>query len=122
MIPQLFVYALLSGHSPAGQQPPSAAIDSLALARKWTAWFYEGQLDSLVNAFAPDARAPDLRASLTRSLEQLSIRGGSEVKLIEERFIKRNGNTQYWRIAQFSNPSVGEPLVIRWPVNQQWQL
>jgi len=99
-----------------------ATIDSLALGRKWTAWLYADQLDSLVAAYPSSAQSPSLRASLVQDREELLRRAGTEVKLIDERFIKRNGQTQYWRTAQFSNPSVGEPVMVRWAVNAVWQI
>ena len=53
-----------------------AAIDSLALARKWTGWLYENQLDSLHLAFAPEAQTGEMRADLAQQRETLRQRAG----------------------------------------------
>jgi hypothetical protein len=103
-----------------GQTP--AAPDSLELGRKWTKWLYTNQLDSLVAAHPEQSRSSDLKNQLAQNLEELRRRAGDEVKLIEERFVKRNGSTQYWRTAQFSNPDVGEPVMVRWAVSKNWQI
>ena len=99
-------------------QSPQAAHrpDSLALARQYTAWLYTGQVDSLF-AHHPvdDQRDSTLRRRITASVEQLALRAGTETSVIEEKFVKRNGRTQYWRTAKFSD--FAEPLLIRWVMN-----
>jgi hypothetical protein len=104
------------------QAQAPAGTDSLALARKWTTWLYANQLDSLVAAHPEQSRSPELKSQLAQNRDELRRRAGDEVKLIEERFVKRNGSTQYWRTAQFSNPDVGEPVMVRWAVNKNWQI
>jgi hypothetical protein len=112
---------LLVSVTPVGAQT-APKNDSLALGRKWTEWLYKNQIDSLVAAHAPAARTADVAESLRRNLEELQRRGGTEVAVVDERFIKRSGNTQYWRTSRFSNPNVGEPVMIRWVVNTDWQI
>ena len=46
---------------------------------------------------------------------EVAARAGQEDSVIEERFVKRNGQTQYWRIARFSTYTE-EPLVFRWVI------
>lgn len=105
----------------AQSQQGAAAIDSLSLARKWSEWLYKNQLDSLVDAFEPDSRNLETQKSLERTLTQLVSRGGNEVSVVEEKFVKRNGYTQYWRIAKFALYDA-EPIVLRWAVNPKWQI
>ena len=41
--------APIAAQTPApGTPAPAAAIDSLALARKYTAWFFAGEMDSVL--------------------------------------------------------------------------
>jgi hypothetical protein len=106
----LFMALLLQ--SPQAPQRP----DSLALARQYTVWLYTGQVDSLfAHHPADDQRDSTLRRRITASVEQLALRAGTETSVIEEKFVKRNGRTQYWRTAKFSD--FAEPLLIRWVMN-----
>ena len=117
--------ALITVATAAMAQQPAAskpmAIDSMALARKWTKWFYDGSVDSLIAAHPAAARTPELKESLDRNYLQLTSVGGAEVSVIEEKFIRRNGNTQYWRTANFTEFKA-EPLMLRWAVNKNWEI
>jgi len=95
---------------------PAQKPDSLALARQYTAWFYTGQVDSLIAHHAADARSDTtLRRRLVQQSEQVALRAGDETAVIEEKFVKRNGRTQYWRTARFS--TFPEPFLVRWVMN-----
>ena len=101
------VLALLQA-APAPQRP-----DSLALARQYTVWFYTGEVDSLIKHHPADAqRDTTLRRRITARMEELAVRAGTETAVIEEKFVKRNGATQYWRSAKFTD--FAEPLLLRW--------
>jgi len=80
-------------------------------ARKFTKWFYSNQLDSLV-AQVDSANKVQARSQLVQNLMQLAEKAGEEVSVIEEKFITRNGQRQYWRPAKFS--TMDEPILIRW--------
>lgn len=91
--------------------------DSLALARQYTVWLYTGQVDSLFAHHPADAqRDTTLRQRIRASVDQLALHAGTETKVIEEKFVKRNGRTQYWRTATFSD-FAAEPLLVRWVLN-----
>jgi hypothetical protein len=102
--------------------PPAALpADSFDLARKYTKWFYEQQVDSLVAHHSPEGRkAADLPARLLNSTKELAERAGKEVWVTDERFITRNGQRQYWRTATFSG--FNEPLLIRWVMNPKGEI
>jgi hypothetical protein len=97
----------------------SAGTDSLAVARKYTVWFYTGQVDSLWAHQSADAKKSNTPAQLMATLMQLTGEVGVEEKVIEERFVKRLGKTQYWRTAQFSGG--GEPFMVRMVLTPQWE-
>jgi hypothetical protein len=94
-----------------GPTMASAGTDSLAVARKYTVWFYTGQVDSLWAHQSADAKKNNTPAQLMATLMQLTGEVGVEEKVIEERFVKRLGKTQYWRTARFSGG--GEPFMVR---------
>ena len=110
---------LLGSALPAGAQ--TAPIDSLALARRFTHWFYGGEMDSL---WAHHSRDPQLNPGSTdylqNNLEGLIEQAGGEVEVLEEKFVRRLGRTQYWRTARFSNAD--EPIIIRWAVTPGWEI
>jgi hypothetical protein len=87
--------------------------DSLERARKFTAWLYTNQTDSLF-AYMDTASQRELKVprALEETVAQLATRAGSEVQLLEERWVTRNGRRQYWRKARFSG--VAEPFLVRW--------
>lgn len=99
------------------QAPPAPhRPDSLALARQYTAWFYTGQIDSLIAHHPADSqRDTTLRRGLSAQMEQLAVRAGTETAVMEEKFVKRNRRTQYWRTARFTD--FPEPILLRWVIN-----
>jgi hypothetical protein len=95
--------------------------DSLALARQFTAWFYNGDLDSLMAHHPAESRADSAtRGSLQRSMDMLSVRAGTETAVLEEKFVMRNRRPQYWRTAKFTN--MAEPILLRWVINSQGEI
>ena len=98
--------------SAAAAQAPAVPTDSLAFARKLSEWFFTGQKDSLWAHSSADVKKqlekPD---SYVEALNDLSARAGSEEKVVEEKFVKRKGNTQYWRTSKYS--LAGEPVMVR---------
>jgi hypothetical protein len=95
--------------------------DSLTLARQFTAWFYAGELDSLMAHHPAQDRADStLRQHLQGDIDMLSVRAGTEVQVLEEKFVMRNKRPQYWRTAKFTN--FPEPLLIRWVINPQGEI
>jgi hypothetical protein len=108
--PILLMALLQASTSPAVQKP-----DTLALARQYTVWFYTGQVDSLIAHHPAGAqRDTTLRRRLNAQMEMLTVRAGTETAVIEEKFVKRNGATQYWRTAKFTD--MGEPILLRWVI------
>ena len=50
----------------------------------------------------------------------LSVRAGTEVAVLEEKFVMRNQRPQYWRTAKFTN--FPEPILLRWVINPQGEI
>lgn len=95
--------------------------DSLALARQFTAWFYAGEIDSLMAHHPAQDRADtNFRRGIQRDIDTLSVRAGTEVSVLEEKFVMRNQRPQYWRTAKFSN--MNEPVLLRWVINPQGEI
>ena len=91
--------------------------DSLQIARKYAQWFWTNNFDS-INAHVPPAdRRPEKREELSGTLAQISARVGTETQLVEERWVRRNGLRQYWRIARFSD-FTDEPVALRIVITQ----
>ena len=112
-----------NGTAAAGATGPtmaSAGTDSLAMARKYTVWFYTGQVDSLWAHQSADAKKDSSPADLMTTIFQVAGDIGVEETVLEERFVKRLGKTQYWRTAQFSGG--GEPFMVRLALTPQGEL
>ncbi len=108
--------ALVVAASPLVAQDAPARPDSLALARKYVAWFYEARTDSLwahtSAGMREDLGSPDW---WRQRADEIALRAGSETGVIEERFRMRNGRPQYWRTARFSD--FDQPLLIRFVID-----
>ena len=81
--------------------PPPPTTDLVVAGRQLAEWILTNQLDSVVAHLAPDQNADTARTELTRFIEQLAIRGGSELKVTEEKVVRRLGRYQYWRTAEY---------------------
>jgi hypothetical protein len=102
--------------SPASRpKPAQLPKDSMEIARKYTAWFYTNQADSIVAHLDSANRGkPEQKAQYESRAADLAVRAGTEKMLMDEKFITRNGARQYWRTAMFSN--FAEPILLRWVI------
>lgn len=106
---------------PAALAPAALPADSFDLARKYTKWFYEQQIDSLIAHHPAEARKdPAIVTRLVGSSKELAERAGKELWVTDERFITRNGQRQYWRTATFTG--FAEPLLVRWVMNAKGEI
>lgn len=98
----------------AAQTPARAPLpnDSLAIARRYAAWIWSSQMDSLMAHRPAENRNTPSREETSAMLAQMNGRVGVELSVVEERWVRRNGDRQYWRIARFSD-FTGEPVVLR---------
>jgi hypothetical protein len=81
--------------------PPPPTTDLVVAGRQMAEWILSNQLDSVVAHLAPGQNADTTKMELTRFIEQLAIRGGNEVKVTEEKVVRRLGQYQYWRTADY---------------------
>lgn len=101
--------------APAAARPPLPA-DSLAIARRFAGWFISNQADSLFAALPADGRREmGSSAAIADQLAQIAARAGSELSVVEERWVRRNGLRQYWRISRYSD-FTDEPVVVRFVI------
>lgn len=104
----------------AARQTPAARPDSLALARKYSTWFNGGQYDSLFAHTAEGAKQ-NLTAEWWRERgDEMALRLGTEVEVIEERFRMRNGRPQYWRTARYSD--FAQPFLLRFVLDGEGKI
>ena len=109
-----------SGLGAQGAVPAAMPADSLAHARTLTEWFFTAKHDSVLPHFATDGERQMTVAELQERLEGLVARAGLETEVLEEKFVKRNGMTQYWRTSKYS--VYEEPVLFRWAFNKQGQI
>lgn len=81
--------------------PPPPTTDLVVAGRQLAEWILTNQLDSVAAHLAPDQNADTTKMELTRFIEQLAIRGGTEVKVTEEKVVRRLGSYQYWRTSDY---------------------
>ncbi|MEO5814408.1 MAG: hypothetical protein ABIT20_03905 [Gemmatimonadaceae bacterium] len=106
---------------PAHPKPAQLPKDSMELARKYTAWFYTNQADSIVAHLDSAQRGvPEQKAQYESRAADIAARAGAEKMLMNEKFITRNGARQYWRTAMFSDFS--EPILLRWVMSSKGEI
>jgi len=107
----LLVTAMIIVGRPAPAQTP-ARPDSLALARRYFAWLYTGKADSLyahtTDALKKKLQDPEQYREFT---SELVSNAGMETEIESEKFVTRNGKTEYWRFARFS--LLNEDILLR---------
>ena len=81
--------------------PPAPTTDLVVAGRKIADWILANQLDSVVANLAPASNADTTKMELTRLVGEIAIRGGTQVKVVEEKVVRRGGRYQYWRTAEF---------------------
>ena len=117
----LALTALLgSALGPSLSAQASMPADSLAHARKLTDFFFTARHDSLLPYFANEGDEAMTVSELQTRLDQLVARAGLESEVVEEKFVKRNGMTQYWRTGKYT--VFAEPVLFRWAFNKQGQI
>lgn len=88
--------------------------DSLAIARKFAGWFLTSQADSLWNALPAADRVNLTTEQMNEQMAQFAARAGQELEILEERWVRRNGNRQYWRFGRYSDAP--DTVVLRFVV------
>lgn len=94
--------------NPAPATPAAPAVrqqlpaDSLALARKYVLWLWSNQIDSIAAHGQPEYSTAAWKADMANQLGQIVSQVGVEDSVIEEKWVRRNGNRQYWRTSHFS--------------------
>ena len=81
--------------------PPAPTTDIVVAGRKLATWILANQLDSVAMHLAPGSNADTVRMELTRLVGEIAIHGGNELKVTDEKVVRRNGRYQYWRTADF---------------------
>ncbi|MDQ4080686.1 MAG: hypothetical protein M3125_07990 [Gemmatimonadota bacterium] len=83
------------------KMPAPPTTDLVVAGRQLAEWILTNQLDSVAAHLGPGENADTTTMELTRFLEELAIRGGNEVKVTDEKVVRRLGNYQYWRTADY---------------------
>ena len=112
--------ALMLASAPAAAQGPLPA-DSLSRARTWSFWFMAGVPDSIAAHMLPDVLTSiGGRTGLVDAQAMIAERAGTEKRLVEERFVWRNGKRQYWRVMEMT--TLPEPFVLRFVMDEQGRI
>lgn len=104
--------AAAAAPAPAPAPPQKLDYDSLAFARQLTLWFYSGESDSLFAHTTAEMQTQMTKEQWSQAIMQFSGRVGSEASLVEERWVKRNGHRQYWRVLNATDYT-DQPVMLR---------
>ena len=81
--------------------PPAPTTDLVVAGRKITDWILANQIDSVVANLGPGSNADTTKMELMRLVGDIAIHGGNQVRVVEEKVVRRGGRYQYWRTAEF---------------------
>lgn len=81
--------------------PPPPTTDLVVAGRRLTNWILANQIDSVLLNLAPNSNADAVRMELTRLVGEIAIHGGNQLKVTDEKVVRRGGHYQYWRTADF---------------------
>jgi hypothetical protein len=118
----------LAAQSTAAATPPAAPrakpaqlpADSMEIARRYTGWLYTAMADSLAAHGTADTKAEMSKDFYIDALTRITANAGVEERVLEEKFVTRNGARQYWRTAKFSD--YAEPIMIRWVITEKGEI
>ena len=86
--------------------------DSLAIGRRYATWFLSSQIDSLAANMSPASlNGLGGRDGLAQRMAEIAARAGQVTGVVEERFVWRNGQRQYWHVV--NTTGVSEPVAVR---------
>jgi hypothetical protein len=113
--------AVIAQEAPPRPKPAQLPKDSMEIGRKYSQWLFTNSSDSLVAHMELGNKDPkELKTEIDQRALQIASRAGTESKVLEEKYITRNGMRQYWRTSEFSNFS--EPLVLRFIISEKGQI
>jgi hypothetical protein len=93
--------------------PPALNYDSVSFARRFVAWFYAGEVDSLWAHTAESVRpAMAGKEKWSEMSATFATRAGVDTAVVEERWVLQRGRRIYWRIFRGTNYAEG-PLLLR---------
>ena len=81
--------------------PPAPTTDLVVAGRKITDWILANQIDSVVANRGPESNADTTKMELMKLVGDIAIHGGNQVRVVEEKVVRRGGRYQYWRTAEF---------------------
>ncbi len=103
---------LLAAPVEAQFMPKDAALKA---GRQYSEWFFTSQVDSLWAHMSDDMKEGlGNPATIAEHLARLVSRAGTEVDVMEEKMVMRNGKPQYWRTSTYTMAS--EPIQLRWVI------
>ena len=82
-------------------KPPPPTTDLVVAGRKLATWILTNQIDSVIANLAPGSSPDTTRMELTRLVGEIAIHGGNELKVTDEKVVRRLGRYQYWRTSDF---------------------
>lgn len=97
------------------------AFDTMAVGRRATRLFLDGDADSLWAMLTPEFQEKVGSADgIMDRLDMINDRAGTEVLVIEESIRMRHGRPQYWRVTEFD--LAPEPLLLRWVISPEGKI
>ncbi len=100
----------------------SESPDSLALGRKFTGWFFDGQSDSLLNAMVETTRERvGGLEGIENMMDQLINQIGYEAEVVSESAkVRDDGVLEYRRLSEFE--SAPQRFVWIWRTNEEGKI
>ncbi len=100
-------------------KPKLTDAEYLALGRKVSDWFFNGQADSMLAHMDSTSRERVGGADgILQQRDQVAARIGTETEVVEDKMTRRKGIPQYWRESKYDN-FPAENFVIRFLFDEE---
>lgn len=106
--------------SPPKPYTPEEEAKYLALGSKYITWFLQGHADSLLSVMSAEMGEGGVDV-IRRQMDVVAERGGTLIKVVEQKMTRRRGLIQYWWAGSFSEMP-NEDIVIRYILDENGKI
>ncbi len=104
----------------AQEEAPHLPPDSMEIGRKYTDWFFNAEVDSLRASMTEEMQEQWTVDVTLERMDMVAENVGFPTKIVEEKYVMRNGMPQFWYTAEFD--SFDEPVMIRWVITPEGKI
>jgi hypothetical protein len=99
---------------------PHLPPDSMELGRKYIEWWFGAEVDSLRSVMTEEMQERWSEELTLERMDMVAEQIGFPTKVVEEKYMMRNGMPQYWYTAEFD--TAPEAFMVRWVITPEGKI